>query len=142
MFQKVRIWFRHHRKGVIITCTILSAVGGIVLILLNNGKKIEMSIDEFAESLIPDERNEAKTISSVAHTVSEVLTEAVEEEEKISVEVDGVMKTFPRKEFIRQLHEGWNASPEKIAQAADMGIELKQGETLVNGCTVTIRNVG
>lgn len=36
---------------------------------------------------------------------------------------------------IRKLHEGWKASPEKLAKAADYGIELLPGQTLVEGYT-------
>ena len=36
---------------------------------------------------------------------------------------------------IRNLHEGWKASPEKLAKAAAYGIELLPGQTLVEGYT-------
>ncbi|OPZ87912.1 MAG: hypothetical protein BWY74_03286 [Firmicutes bacterium ADurb.Bin419] len=43
-----------------------------------------------------------------------------------------------RSGFIRKLHAGWNASAEKLAEAAEKGIVLKEGETLVDACTVTL----
>jgi hypothetical protein len=37
---------------------------------------------------------------------------------------------------IRNLHEGWKASLAKIAEAAEKGIVLEEGQTLVNSCFV------
>lgn len=126
MFESIKAWFRKHRKGVIITASIIGIVGGVVILVIN-GKKIKMPIAEVAAKMIP----EAPSIPVAV----------VEEISTVTIEVDGVMKTFPRAEFIRQLHEGWTASEAKIAEAAERGIRLNAGETLVNACTVTLKNV-
>lgn len=34
--------------------------------------------------------------------------------------------------FVRNLHEGWKASPEKVAEAAEMGIVLGDNQTYVD----------
>lgn len=125
MFEKVKAWFRRHRKGVLITAIIV-AITGTVAILIINGKKVKMPVKELAEKIVPDI---PKAVPAATKAV----------EETVSVNIDGVVKTFPRSEFIRQLHEGWHASAEKIAQAAEMGIELKPGETIVNACTVKMK---
>lgn len=39
---------------------------------------------------------------------------------------------FEVSQHIRNLHEGWEASPTKVAEAAAMGIRLLPGQTLVN----------
>ena len=48
-------------------------------------------------------------------------------------------RTFPRAEHIRRLSGGRKASAEKLLQAAEEGINLSQGETLVNRCMVSRR---
>ena len=118
MFEKAKDWFRRHRKAVIITATII-AITGTVAVLLINGKKVKIPVKELSKRILPE--------------APEAVSKAAE---AVAVEIDGVTKTFPRTEFIRQLHEGWSASPKKLAQSASMGIDLKPGETIVNSCVV------
>ena len=138
MFEKAKAWFRKHRKGVLITATII-AITGSVAILLIKGKKVKMPVEELAKKIVPEAAKAVKPVENVVNVVKQAAPEAVKVAETVTVEVDGVMKTFPRSEFIRQLHEGWHASAAKIAQAVEMGIELKPGETIVNACTVTMK---
>ena len=138
MFKRIKTWFLKHRKGVLITATIL-AITGTIVILLINGKKVKMPVKELAEKLVPETPKALKPVEKAMNIVEQVTPEAVKVAETVTVEVDGVLKTFPRSEFIRQLHEGWHASAAKIAQAAEMGINLKPGETIVNACTVTMK---
>lgn len=138
MFEKVKDWFRRHRKAVVITATVL-AITGTVAILLINGKKVKMPVKELAEKLVPEVPKAANPVENVVNVVKQAAPEVANAAETVTVEVDGVMKTFPRSEFIRQLHEGWHASAAKMAQAAEMGIDLKPGETIVNACTVTMK---
>ncbi len=138
MFEKAKSWFRNHRKGVLITATILAITGPLVILLIN-GKKVKMPVKELAEKLIPEAPKAFKPAEAAMDAAKQITSEAAKVAETVTVEVDGVLKTFPRAEFIRQLHEGWHASAEKAAQAAEMGINLKTGETIVNACTVTIR---
>lgn len=145
MFQKkwlkIKLWFWQHRKGIIVGM-ILTVASGVALILLGNGKEIEVPVEELAQNWVPDEENASETVKSIANAVSEEPIEAVEEAELIPIDVDGVTKLIPRIGFVRHLPDGWHASPEKIAQAVGMGIELKQGETVVDPCMVKIRDAG
>jgi len=138
MFEKAEAWFHKHRKEVLITATII-AVTGTVAILLINGKKVKLPVKDLAEKLVPEAPQMIKPIETAVNAVKQVVPEASKVAETVTVEVDGVLKTFPRSEFIRQLHEGWHASAAKMAQAAEMGINLKPGETIVNACNVTMR---
>ena len=138
MFDKVKAWFHKRRKAVVITATIL-AITGTVAILLINGKKVKMPVKELAEKLVPEMPKETNPIENGVNVVKPPVPEIVKSTETITVEVDGIMKTFPRAEFIRQLHEGWHASTKKLAQATEMGIALKPGETIVNACTVNMK---
>ena len=126
MFDKTKSWIKKHRKGVIITASIIAIVGGAVILIIN-GKEEKMSVAEVVAKMIPE-----------VPSVPAVITEEVA---TVTISVDGVMKTFPRNEFIRQLHEGWRASDAKIVEAAVKGIPLNSGETLVNACTVAMKNV-
>lgn len=126
MFDKAKSWIKKHRKGVIITASIIAIVGGAVILIIK-GKKVKMPVAEVAAKMIPE--------------VPSVATAITEEVATVTINVDGVMKTFPRDEFIRQLHEGWRASEAKLVEAAAKGIPLKSGETLVNACIVTMKNV-
>lgn len=121
MLEVIKAWFRKHRKGVIITASIVGIVGGVIVLVIN-GKKVKMPIAEVAKKLIPE--------APVTLTV-DLAT--------VTVEVDGVMKTFPRSSFIRVLRDGWQASEQKVAQAAEMGISLKPGETIVDPCIVHMK---
>ena len=121
MFKKFWAWVRKHRKAVVVTATIV-AITGTVAVLLIKGKKVEIPVEKLAERILPD-----------TPPTAQVTPKAV------AVIVDGESKTFPREAFIRRLHEGWKASPEKLAQAAELGINLQPGETLVDACTVTMK---
>lgn len=142
MFQKIKMWFKRNRKIVIITGTIVSVIGGIALILLSNGKEVEMPVDELADHLVPDTPDDNTTAAAnISDAVSSAVSAAVAED-IFTVEEDGIIKTYTRSEFIRHLHEGWHPSPEKISQAAEIGIDLKDNETLVNSCTVRMKSAG
>ena len=121
MFESIKSWLRKHRKAVLVTATVL-AITGTVAVLLIKGKKVEIPVEQLAEKIVPD-------VPKLDENTMET----------ISVIVDGEVKTFPRKSFIRQLHEGWKASPAKLAQAEELNIDLKPGETIVDKYMVTLR---
>ena len=135
MFESIKAWARRHKRGIIITCVIVSVVGTVAVLIIN-GKKVTIPVKELADKIVPEIPKTAKPIETAVETVKEVAPQIAE---TVTVDVNGVLKTFPRAEFIRQLHEGWHASAEKRAQAAAMGIDLKPGETIVNACMVTKR---
>lgn len=124
MLDKVKNWVNKHRKGIVVTVSIIGIVGSTVVLILN-GKKVKMPVAEVAAKMIPESLNVPVEVNEGIATVT--------------IDVDGVKKTFLRTEFIRQLHEGWNASQAKIAQAAELGIPLNPGETFVNACTVNMK---
>lgn len=120
MFEAIKAWIRRHRKG-LITASVVAIVGGAAILIIN-GKKVKMPLTEVAKKIIP----EAPVILAKDTT-------------NITISIDGVMNTFPRSSFIRQLCKGWKASAAKAAQATEMGISLNPGETIVNACIVTMR---
>ena len=136
MFEDTKAWFRRHRKGVLITVSII-AVTGTVVILLINSKMVKMPVEELTEKLVSEAPKAFKPVETAVDVVKQTAPEVAKVAEIVTVEVDGVLKTFPRSGFIRQLHEGWHASAAKMTQAAEVGINLNLGETIVNACNVT-----
>ena len=116
MFESIKAWARKHKKGIIITCSLVAVVGTAVVLIIN-GKKVTIPVEELVEDVLA-ETPKTPLLPPVTET-AEVIENAV-------------VTTFPRSEFIRQLPAGQHASLAKIAQAAEMGIELKPGETIVN----------
>jgi hypothetical protein len=137
MFERFKAWVHKQRKGLVITGVIVGIVGTVAIVLINS-RKVKIPVDEFATRIVPDvaKPTSPKVLTNITQ---DVIPTAVEVAETVTVEEDGVLKTFPRAEFIRKLHDGWNASAPKLAQAAEMGIDLKPGETIVNACTVTMK---
>lgn len=119
--KSIKIWAKKHRKGIIATCTVLAVIG-VVAIIIIKGKKVEIPVNELAKNIIPE-------APKAAETAAETATEGIK----------NVVKTFPRESFIRQLPDGWKPSAAKLAQAAELGIDLGPGETLVDACTVNMK---
>lgn len=114
--DSIKAWARKHKKGIIITCSLVAVVGTAVILIVN-GKKVTLPIEEIVEDVLAE----------APKTPLPPLTA-----ETTSVIENSIVTTFPRSEFIRQLPAGQHASLAKLAQAAEMGIELKPGETIVN----------
>lgn len=119
--DSIRVWFRKHRRAVIVTGTILAVIGMVAIIVIN-GKKVKIPVAELAEEIVPEAPKVAEaTAKTAAGNAGEV------------------MKTFPRNSFIRHLPDGWKASAAKLAQANELGIDLNPGETLVDACMVNMK---
>ena len=139
MFEKIKAWLPGHRKGVLVTATIV-AVTGTVAILLINGSIVKMPIKELAKRLVPEYRKFKpfkRAIKILRKLIKRAAPDAETADETVTVEVDGIRKAFNKSEFLKHLREGWHAA--KAARAADMGIELKPGEAITNSCNVKIR---
>lgn len=117
MFDSIKAWAKKHKKGIIITCGIVAVVGTVAILVIN-GKKVAIPVEELVEDVLAE---------APKPTMLPTVAESVE---------NTVVTTFPRSEFIRQLHPGQHASAAKIAQAAEMGIELLPGQTIVNETVV------
>ena len=136
MFEKVRGWVKEHRKGIIIGGSIGVGIG-VCVYLVVKGKNVDVPINEIADSLVSKKLSLSKSANAVADVVAAPISDAANTIEMVDVVENGVVKSFPRADFIRKLHEGWHASPAKIAQALAMNIDLRPGETIVDACTVT-----
>ena len=123
MLDSIKAWARKHKKGIIITCG-LAAVVGTAVILIINGKKVTVPVEEIVEDVLA-EAPKASLLPPVAEATTTI--------------ENSIVTTFPRSEFIRQLPAGQHASLAKLSQAAEMGIELKSGETIVNKTIVHLK---
>ena len=138
LLERIKKWFRQHKKAVVITATIVAITGAVVTLIVN-GEKVTMTIDELTKKLLPEASKRTKPSEAISASIPKPMTKADLPSELVSVPIDGEVKIINRSEFIRHLHEGWNASEAKIAEAAQKGIDLQPGETIVNGCTVKLK---
>lgn len=130
MCDMIKTWIRKHKKGIIITCGIVATVGAVAVVIVD-GKKMTIPVKEFANKVVPEISMPEKSIETAGETLKEVTTQIAQTDE-----VDGASKFFLRMGHFRKLKEGQHASAMKLAQASAMGIELRNGETIVNDCMV------
>ena len=135
--QKNRLleWVKAHKKELIIGGVSASVLVGIILGIRNNG-----SIEALRESLnkniekVPIKIPEALQAvpDKVIHTKA-MVTDIIQPTETLSIRSsNAIQNTFEGSDHIRNLHEGWYASAEKIAIAAEHGYDLKPGQTWVD----------
>ncbi|MBR5372776.1 MAG: hypothetical protein IK130_11250 [Oscillospiraceae bacterium] len=116
-------WIKAHKKQLI-----LAGIGIAALIALVLGIKNKDTLKALWASLKGVVEPATETVSdAVATTVAEIPTETpallLSNDPRVAQEV---------RRHIRNLHEGWHASPEKLAAAREMGILLQEGQTWVD----------
>ena len=116
-------WIKAHKKQLI-----LAGIGIAALIALVLGIKNKDTLKALWASLKCVVEPAAETVSdAVASTVAEIPAETpallLSNDPRVAQEV---------RRHIRNLHEGWHASPEKLAAAREMGILLQEGQTWVD----------
>lgn len=116
-------WIKAHKKQLI-----LAGIGIAAMIALVLGIKNKDTLKALWASLKGAVEPTAERISdAVTTTVTEIPTETpallLSNDPRVAQEV---------RRHIRNLHEGWHASPEKLAAAREMGILLQEGQTWVD----------
>lgn len=116
-------WIKAHKKQLI-----LAGIGIAAVIALVLGIKNKDTLKALWASLKGAVEPTAERISNaVTTTVTEIPTETpallLSNDPRVAQEV---------RRHIRNLHEGWHASPEKLAAAREMGILLQEGQTWVD----------
>lgn len=116
-------WIKAHKKQLI-----LAGIGIAAVIALVLGIKNKDTLKALWASLKGAVEPTAERISdAVTTTVTEIPTETpallLSNDPRVAQEV---------RRHIRNLHEGWHASPEKLAAAREMGILLQEGQTWVD----------
>lgn len=129
-------WVKAHKKQLTITGISTLAVIGIILGIKNKDTIIELwaSLQKSISKAPP----ETPTFSMPAPKTTEIRTatsELVAETKELTRAYTPQTIPFNVKDHLRNLPEGWHASPEKIAEAELLGIELLPNQTLVNSYT-------
>lgn len=124
--QKTLIhWIREHKMEIAIAGISITAMVRLVL-----GIKNKEVMEVFWNAL----KNTDPKI--LIKTETPRITEQVSNIEGVVIPMHREYKApFDVSFHIRNLHEGWKASPEKLAKVAAYGIELLPGQTLVEGYT-------
>lgn len=116
-------WIKAHKKQLI-----LAGIGIAALIALVLGIKNKDTLKALWASLKGAVEPTAERISdAVTATATEIPTETP----ALLLSNDPCVPQEVRR-HIRNLHEGWHASPEKLAAAREMGIILQEGQTWVD----------
>lgn len=128
-------WVKAHKKELIIAGVSVAAIIAIILGVKNKDALLELwSSLRASVAKAPAPVRELPDITPATPPVSILETEKIPVAEATEV-VRSTQYPFEVSEHIRNLHPGWKASAEKIAEAEMLGITLLPGQTLVNGYT-------
>lgn len=121
-------WIKEHKKELIIAG--VSLAGIIALIVgLKNQDQIIVAL-ELLKRMISKSSASLNTEKVIAIPVKAVAPIEIQEcPVKHSIPADTL--PFSVSSHLRNLHEGWNPSAEKLALAAEHGYDLKKGQTWV-----------
>jgi len=128
-------WVKAHKKELLIAGIGIGAGIAIILGIKNNDALLEL-----CATLRRSFSNPSLPVKKEADVVPASPTSPVIEVEILPV-IEGketgrtIQYPFDVSEHIRNLHPGWKASAEKIAEAEMLGITLLPGQTLVDAYT-------
>lgn len=116
-------WIKAHKKQLILAGIGIAAVIALVLGIKNKDmlKALWASLKGAVEP----------TAERISDAVTTTVTEIPTETPALLLSNDPCVPQEVRR-HIRNLHEGWHASPEKLAAAREMGIVLQEGQTWVD----------
>lgn len=140
-------WLKRNKENIIIVGTVVVGVlAGVLLYkkrgtiensILHNGLKKRVVYKTMKSAVNYSSASMNSTIGGITEKppVAESTVTTVSEtvvEKTTSIINDG--KPYSVKGFQRTLPEGWKASPKKIAEALELGIELGPNQTYVDPC--------
>jgi hypothetical protein len=131
-------WVKSHKKELIIVGVSSAMLIGIII-----GIKNKDSIVALWESLRKSiDKTPVKSISNPYEAVENIIHESISVVETVSEAQiiqfpvgRNIQSTFDVSDHIRNLPNGYHASAEKIATAAEHGYKLRPGQTWVDGYT-------
>lgn len=128
-------WIKAHKKKLIIAGVSIGAIIAIVLGIKNKDTLIKMWTA--LKGTIKEPVTPISKIAESAPVTSVINIMEVEEIPTIKIsDVNGTIHyPFHVSDHIRNLHPGWKASADKIAEAEMLGIVLQSGQTIVDGYT-------
>ncbi len=128
-------WVKVHKKELIIAGVSAGVIIAVILGIKN--KDALMELWETMKSSIKKPVAPVREIPVATPTVPVVPVAEVKELPVVEL-VDSskiIQYPFDVSDHIRNLHPGWKASAEKLAEAEKLGIVLQPGQTLVDGYT-------
>ncbi len=131
-------WIKAHKKELIIAGISIATLTGIILCIKNRA-----SIEALWKSLIGAIEESSAVMPKVSHLNIEKIEQTTVTVPSVIIPTDinaiNTTRTFQHpfevSDHIRNLHTGWSASAEKLAEAKAMGIVLLPGQTLVGTYT-------
>lgn len=126
--NKLLIWVKKHKLELIIAGISVTAIIAVIL-----GVKNYEALEEMRASLKKLVEKTSKEISSVS--MPQVPEMVLISDTAVTNTTHQAQLVYDVREHPRNLPEGWKASPEKIAMAAERGYDLKQGQTWVDKYT-------
>lgn len=127
------MWIKKNKKKLIAVGISLSAIAAAIIVFLKNGN-LEEAEKELLNAIPEDEGK--KLLTDLDQDIPTVVNN--EDSSSLLDNTEDQIKHCAHmvSEHIRNLPEGYKASPEKIEAALQKGIELKDGQTLVDSyCT-------
>lgn len=128
-------WVKAHKKELIIAGISTAALIGIIL-GIKNRDSIEALWKSLSRAIV---KSPTDTLEVSQTTIEKIVQSSVTVTDVIhptEIAVINMTRTFQNpfevSDHIRNLHEGWRASAEKIVEAEAMGIILQPGQTLVD----------
>ena len=130
--NSVITWIKDHKKELIIA-GIGVAAAILVVLAIKNRKELESTFATFKRAI----KNQQSTPSS---TLEHPATKCVSQISPVSVTTENNIVPLTRcshfvKMHTKKLPAGHKASAEKIAQALELGMDLPEGQTIVNAYT-------
>jgi len=118
----------HKREIIILGISTLGGLG-VYLLIRYQSKEVKDLCDALLKLL---EKNKGNIEERIADTIIEPLQDASKTGFDENMMLINICKEPAEVNmYIRNLHEGWKASPEKLASAVEMGIQLLPGQTWV-----------
>ncbi|WP_379134595.1 hypothetical protein [Paenibacillus sp. sgz500958] len=131
-------WVKAHRKELIIAGISVTELIGII-ICIKNRDSIETLWKSLSKEIVKSPTKAPKVPQT---TIEKIAQSSVTVKDVINPTEISVLNTtmtfqnpFEVSDHIRNLHEGWRASANKIMEAEAMGIILQPGQTLVDSYT-------
>ena len=128
-------WIKAHKRELVIAGVSIAAVIGAVLVIRNWAvlkvywESLLRMIEKPAQSSVKASEKVAKATGTIMKT-NEKVAKATGTTVKATCAAEVI--PFDVAKHVRNLPEGWHASPEKIATALENGIELLDGQTWVD----------
>ena len=131
-FDKSKEWVKEHKTEIIVVGSIVVLAVGTILVAKNWNVVKELKItSRLKKGVLPKNNVTQYVPKAVSIPVVDVLPISPDTIQCVSADISINEKIIDVSRHIRNLHEGWKASPEKLASALEYGIILEENQTWV-----------